>query len=242
MERMTGLSFQAGKPGRPPRLERRESRLEKLEAVNGFSNMSLPSRAVVRFYNKRGTAAQWIKEGKQATNWTRLSCHRFRSNEVRLQLAVLAYNLGNLWRPLGLPRRVKRWSLTSLQHRLMKTGGRLVKHTRYYWLFLAEGRLNRRLFGEMLARLAALPVPGGVCDEPERNPSGWLSGDRGGAVSADRALASLSCPAETSSPGTPSAERGSQVGASRKSFFHSRGLATLSPPTQPKRKPRRKRW
>ena len=50
------------------------------------------------------------------------------ANEVRLQLSVLAYNLGNLWRRLGLPQRIKSWSLTSLQHRLMKTGGRLVKH------------------------------------------------------------------------------------------------------------------
>ena len=54
------------------------------------TSMSLPSRSVVRFYNKRGTAEQWIKEGKQATHWTRLSCHRFRVNEVRLQLSVLA--------------------------------------------------------------------------------------------------------------------------------------------------------
>ena len=60
------------------------------------TNMVLSSRSVVRFYNKRGTAEQWIKEGKQATHWTRLSCHRFRANEVRLQLSVLAYNLGNL--------------------------------------------------------------------------------------------------------------------------------------------------
>ena len=91
------------------------------------------------------TAEQWIKEGKQATHWTRLSCHRFRANEVRLQLNVPAYNLGNLWRRLGLPNRIKSWSLTSLQHRLMKTGGRLVKHARYYWLLLAKGHLNRRL-------------------------------------------------------------------------------------------------
>jgi hypothetical protein len=51
------------------------------------TNLPLPNRAVVRFYNKRGTAEQWIKEGKQAAHWTRLSCHRFRANEVRLQLA-----------------------------------------------------------------------------------------------------------------------------------------------------------
>ena len=125
------------------------------------TSTSLPSRSLVRFYNKRGTAEQWIKEGKQATNWTRLSCHRFRANEVRLQLAVLAYNLGNLWRRLGLPHRMKAWSLTSLQQRLMKTGGRLVKHARYYWLLLVEGHLNRRLFGDMLRRIWALPLPSG---------------------------------------------------------------------------------
>ena len=125
------------------------------------TNMALPSRSVVRFYNKRGTAEQWIKEGKQATHWTRLSCHRFRANEVRLQLSVLAYNLGNLWRRLVLPPRIKSWSLTSLQRRLVKTGGRLVKHARYYWLLLAEGHLTCRLFGDMLRRIWALPVPGG---------------------------------------------------------------------------------
>ena len=89
----------------------------ELFARPGFlvTNMTLPSRSLVRFYNKRGTAEQWIKAGKQATHWTRLSCHRFRANEVRLQLSVLSYNLGNLWRRLGLPWRIKSWSLTSLQ-------------------------------------------------------------------------------------------------------------------------------
>jgi DDE family transposase len=65
------------------------------------TNLETPSRAVVRFYNKRGTAEQWIKEGKQAVKMTRLSCHRFRSNQVRLALSLLAYNLGNLCRPAG---------------------------------------------------------------------------------------------------------------------------------------------
>ncbi len=92
---------------------------------------------------------------------TRLSCHRFRSNEVRLWLSVLAYNLGNLWRRLALPKGVEKCSLTSLQQRLVKTGGRLVKHARYYWLFLAESHLTRRLFGSMLRQIGALPVPAG---------------------------------------------------------------------------------
>jgi hypothetical protein len=71
------------------------------------TNLETPSRAVVRFYNKRGKAEQWIKEGKQAVKITRLSCHRFRTNQVRLALSLLAYNLGNLWRRLVLPKRIE---------------------------------------------------------------------------------------------------------------------------------------
>jgi Transposase DDE domain group 1 len=71
------------------------------------TNLALPNRAVVRFYNRRGTAEQWIKEGKQAAHWTRLSCHRFRATEVRLQLSCWRHNLGNLWRRLVLPRRIE---------------------------------------------------------------------------------------------------------------------------------------
>ena len=125
------------------------------------TNLALDNRVVVRFYNKRGTAEQWIKEAKQAVAMTRLSCHRFRANEVRLWLSVIAYNLGNLWRRLALPAPIGKWSLTSLQQRLVKTGGRLIKHARYYWLLLSESHLTRRLFGSMLRRIAMLPSPAG---------------------------------------------------------------------------------
>ena len=103
------------------------------------TNLETDSRAVVRFYNKRGTAEQWIKEGKQAVKMTRLSCHRFRSNEVRLLLSLIAYNLGNLWRRLVLPKKIENWSLTSLQQRLVKTGGRLVKHACCQFSYLCDG-------------------------------------------------------------------------------------------------------
>jgi hypothetical protein len=80
-------------------------------------------------------------------------------------LSVIADNLGNLWRgcPLvpALPLHVGNWPLTSLQQQLVKTGGRLVNHARYYWLLLAEGHLTRRLFGAMVRRIEALPAPTG---------------------------------------------------------------------------------
>ena len=68
------------------------------------TNLTRPNERVVKFYNGRGTAEQWIKEGKNAIRWTRLSCHAFRHNAVRLQLHALAYNLANFLRTLALPR------------------------------------------------------------------------------------------------------------------------------------------
>ncbi len=66
-----------------------------------------------------------------------------------------------LRRRLVLPRRIEKWSLTSLQQQLVKTGGRMIKHGRYYWLLLAESHLTKRLFAAMVRRIAALPVPAG---------------------------------------------------------------------------------
>ena len=77
-------------------------------------------------------------------------------------MGLIPYNLGNLWRRLVLPTRIANWSLTSLEQRLVKTGSRLTKHARYYWLLLAEShRLTRRLFGAILQPIAALPLPTG---------------------------------------------------------------------------------
>ena len=60
------------------------------------TNLPMDPDRVVRFCNQRGTAGQHIKEGKYAVRWTRLSCKRFRDNEVRLQLHTLACNLATL--------------------------------------------------------------------------------------------------------------------------------------------------
>ena len=95
---------------------------------------------------------------------TRVSCHRFRSNEVRLWLSILAYNLGNLWRRLVLPKGIESWSLTSLQQRLVKTGGRLIEHARCYWLLLAEGHLHARAVRDDVAQDRAVAASGKLND------------------------------------------------------------------------------
>ncbi len=157
--RYRSFQYQAASWDRPRRvIAKVEHYLGELFPRVGFivTTLTGTNRAVVHFYNQRGTAEQWIKEGKEATHWTRLSCHRFRANEVRLLLGVIAYNLGNLLRRLALPRSIQSWSLTSLQQRLFKTGGRLIRHARYFILQFAESHLTRRLFGQILGRIERL--------------------------------------------------------------------------------------
>src|SRR4051794_25692449 len=98
--------------------------------------MSRPAERVVAFYNKRGTCEQWIKEGKGAIKWTRLSCRTFAANAMRLQLHALAYNLGNFMRTLAMPKTVERWSITSLREKLIKIGAKIVtygRHVTFIW-------------------------------------------------------------------------------------------------------------
>jgi hypothetical protein len=79
------------------------------------TNLARSAERVVAFYNQRGTAEQWIREGKGAIKWTRLSCRSFAANAVRLPLHALAYSLGNFMRTLARPKAVAAWSLTSLR-------------------------------------------------------------------------------------------------------------------------------
>jgi len=97
-------------------------------------------------------------------NWTRLSCHDFVDNQVRLQLFALAYNIGNFLRRLALPKSVKQWSLRTLRDKLIKIGAKVVSHTRYVIFQMAEVAVPQTLFREILDRirqLRSLTIPVG---------------------------------------------------------------------------------
>jgi hypothetical protein len=125
------------------------------------TNLRRSPRRVVKFYNGRGTAEQWIKEGRNAIRWTRLSCRRFKDNQTRLQLFALAYNLGNFLRQMALPREVKHWSLTTLREKLIKIGAKVVSRSRSLTFRMAEVAVPRGLFAAILERIDPLRlVPG----------------------------------------------------------------------------------
>jgi len=117
------------------------------------TNLNWRTKKVVKFYNKRGTAEQYIKEGKNAVRWTKLSCEKFVANEVRLQLFGLAYNLGNFLKTLALPRQIAHWTLTTLREKLIKLGTRLIKHARYALFQVAEFVVTATTFGNILQNI-----------------------------------------------------------------------------------------
>jgi hypothetical protein len=161
-----GFNYQAGSWDRKRRVVAKvEWHPGELFPRVGFivTNMTRPPERVTLFYNQRGTAEQYIKEGKNAAKWTRLSCRSMTANAVRLQLHALAYNLSNFMRTLALPDEVGTWSLTSLREKLVKIGAKVVAHARYAVFQMAEVAVPRDLFGRVLALIDRLrprePVP-----------------------------------------------------------------------------------
>ncbi len=111
---------------------------------------TLPAERVVAFYNQRGKAEQYIKEGKNAIKWTRLLCRKFRDNAVRLQLHALAYNLANFMQTLALPKEVEHWSMTTLREKPVKIGAKVVRYGLYITFQLVEVLVPRDLFETIL--------------------------------------------------------------------------------------------
>ena len=124
------------------------------------TNLKWRAKKVERFDNRRGTAEQWIKEGKNAVKWTKLSCRRFKDNAARLQLFALAYNLANALRQLALPRSIRSWALTTLREKLVKIGAKVVTHAKYVVFQLAEVAVPRQLFAAILERIGRLRLAG----------------------------------------------------------------------------------
>ena len=107
--------------------------------------------------------APWIKEGKYAIKWARPSRRKLRNNEVRLQLHVLAYNLGNFMRTPAMSKEVEHRSLTTLGKKLVKIGAKIFSHGRYVVFQLAKVAVPRELFRKFLGLIDDLrprPAPG----------------------------------------------------------------------------------
>ena len=97
------------------------------------------------FYNRRGTAEQWIKEGKTAVKWTKLSCRRFKDNAARFHLFALAYNLVNALRQASSAAFFWQYLGRSVDPALIAQDWMVIRHTmwNYVGLLRSERRLDR---------------------------------------------------------------------------------------------------
>jgi hypothetical protein len=147
------FSYQAGSWSRKRRVVAKvEWHPGELYPRVGFivTNLTRPSARVTAFSNQRGTAEQWIKEGKNAVKWTRLSCRTMKAIAVRLQLHALAYNLSNFLRTLALPDEMESWSLTTIREKVVKIGAKVISHARYAVFQMAEVAVSRDLLRRIL--------------------------------------------------------------------------------------------
>jgi Transposase DDE domain group 1 len=70
------------------------------------TNLAWPPKRIVAFYSQRGTAEQWIKEGKGAIKWT----HAARSPPTPFASSSTCWrNLANFMRTLAIPETAEPW-------------------------------------------------------------------------------------------------------------------------------------
>lgn len=119
-----------------------------LRPTPGFNvtDLNWAPRKVTHFHGQRGTAEQWINEGKYASNWTRLSCQGFAENQVRLKFFAAAFNLGRFLLRLALRPSIRHWFLRTLQVRLIKIGAKVIRHAGCACARLAEVSVPRQPF------------------------------------------------------------------------------------------------
>src|SRR5271170_73340 len=132
------------------------------------TNLSRPAKQVVRFYNQRGTAEQWINKGKNAAKRSRLSSHDFVGNQLRLLLFVPVYKLGNFLRQTALTRAVRHWTLTTLRERLIKVGAKVGRHSPKIVFQMPEVAVPRELFRANFEGIERLRLDKSSC-VPEKN-------------------------------------------------------------------------
>ena len=132
-EKFIDLSYQAGSWEKPRRVVCRIAWHEsELFPRIGFvvTNSRISVEKVIKLYHRRAEIENRIKEGKNTLRWDKTSCHRFESNEARLKMGLLAYNLLHLLRKFYIRGEGVRRSIEWLIRRLIKVGAKFSYHAR----------------------------------------------------------------------------------------------------------------
>ena len=125
--------------------------------VTNLSDTFSP-KAIVQSYKKRGTMENYIKEAKNGFYLDRMSSHSFATNEVRMMLSLLAYNLTNWLRTLCFPNGQKNMQIQTIRTKVVKAASRLVKSGRSYYFKLSSSFVYQSFFWNVLQKIQTLKL------------------------------------------------------------------------------------
>ena len=125
--------YQAGTWGYPRRVVCKiEKPTGQMIHMNTFivTNMDSSPERLIKFYCKRGSMENFIKEGKNGFDFAAVSSSSEIVNANRFQLHALAYNLFNWFRRLVLPESLRGCLVDTIRLKLIKIAVKVVRSAR----------------------------------------------------------------------------------------------------------------
>lgn len=95
------------------------------------TNMDSSPEDVIRFYCKRGTMENFIKESKNGFDFAAVSSFSKIVNANRLQVHALAYNIFNWFKRLALSAKMRKQQINTIRLKLLKIAAKVVHSARY---------------------------------------------------------------------------------------------------------------
>ena len=120
------------------------------------TNMDSEPEKIVRFYCKRGTMENYIKESKNGFDFAAVSSSSKIVNANRLQIHALAYNIFNWFKRLALSASMRKQQVNTIRLKLLKIAAKVVHSARYITFKLCSSCPYKDEFYETLENIKGL--------------------------------------------------------------------------------------
>ena len=117
------------------------------------TNMTSSPKDVIRFYSKRGTMENFIKESKNGFAFKSLSSTKYIANANKLQISLLAYNFNNWFRRIALTPTMQSNRIETIRVKMVKIAARITNSGRYLTFKLCSSCPYQKQFWDTLNRI-----------------------------------------------------------------------------------------
>lgn len=120
------------------------------------TNRNASPEQLIRFYCKRGSMENFIKEGKNGFDFGAVSSSSKIVNANRLQIHALAYNIFNWFKRLALSAKMRKQQIDTIRLKLLKIAVKVVHSARYITFKLCSSCPYKNEFYETLNHIKEL--------------------------------------------------------------------------------------